>query len=331
MTHINNFGLDLGFGNFKLVGTAANIVLPSHVAIQSGAEYKVAGLDNGNRPICITKDQTKYFAGAGAHGWGTAIENVDSNRLLGSPEASVLMYATFTKYMKKIKATKLENVAVAVGLPLELSKADEAKTNASKVKGWIRGDHTWIADGIEYSLSIQTVFVTSQAAGIIQDFALDMNGKPIGANKSVIGGEVGLISIGYRTIEIMMLEGMKMNQNLTAGKLGGVREFLELCNTDQLFTLGELDDKLRIGQVGTNEQQLVWERGAIGQIEKVWMKKWQRFEKVIIVGGGAEIASKTISNYFGAKLHKPKEPVLAIARGMFKWATAKSQTGTKSE
>ena len=112
---------------------------PSHIAIETSSEYRVDGLSSGKRPLIIELDGVKYFAGERAHEWGTAIENVDSNRLLGSPEAQILMYATFTQYMKSIGVTEIGDVVVAVGLPLELSKADEAKKNAGKVKGWIAG------------------------------------------------------------------------------------------------------------------------------------------------------------------------------------------------
>jgi len=320
----NIFGLDVGFGNFKLFGANASIILPSHVSVQTGNEYQIAGMSSGRKPLNIIKDGTSYYVGENAHQWGTPIENVDSNRLLGSPEASILMHGVFTHYMKNNDLHNLDNITVAVGLPLELSKANEARSNAAKVRSWIQGTHQWGADGEQYQITIDTVLITSQAAGVIQDHALGLNGQPIGANKPAVLGEVGLISIGYRTIEIMVLNNMKMNQNLTAGTSGGVRELLEICNGDQLYTLGELDSQLRSGKVATPNQQKIWERQAIGHIEKVWGKKWRRFEKVIIVGGGAEIASKTIANYFGSKLHKPDEPVLAIAKGMYKWAIAKS-------
>ncbi|MEM8863239.1 MAG: hypothetical protein AAGD96_33430, partial [Chloroflexota bacterium] len=167
---VTNIGLDLGFGNFKMVGEGGSVIVPSHIAIETGKEYRVDGLNSGKRPLSIEVDGVKYFAGERAHEWGTAIENVDSDRLLGSPEAQVLMYAAFAKYMKLSDVTTMIGVVVAVGLPLELSKAEEARKNASKVKGWIVGDHSWLADGIEYTLSIRQVFVTSQASGVIQDY-----------------------------------------------------------------------------------------------------------------------------------------------------------------
>ena len=43
------------------------------------------------------------------------------------------------------------------------------------------------------------------------------------------------------------------------------------------------------------------------------------------MGGGAEIANQTISNYFGGKMHRSDEPVLAIARGLYKWATVQRE------
>ena len=119
----------------------------------------------------------------------------------------------------------------------------------ARLKAGLLEKHSWGVDGVEYSLSVRKVYVTSQASGIIQDYVLDICGNLLGERKPVIKNEVGLISIGYRTIEIMLLNGMKMNQSMTAGAMGGVREFLEMCNSEQMYTLGELDGKLRQGGV----------------------------------------------------------------------------------
>jgi hypothetical protein len=55
-----------------------------------------------------------------------------------------------------------------------------------------------------------------------------------------------------------------------------------------------------------------------GQIEKQWGDRWRGFAQVILVGGGALLLRNQLSGYFRGKGHLPDEPVLAVARGLYK-------------
>ena len=57
-------------------------------------------------------------------------------------------------------------------------------------------------------------------------------------------------------------------------------------------------------------------------IERRWGQQWRRFERIIVVGGGALLLGDYLMGRFGGKTHLPDQPVLATARGLYKQALA---------
>jgi hypothetical protein len=96
-------------------------------------------------------------------------------------------------------------------------------------------------------------------------------------------------------------------------------------NRDGLYSLGELDAKVRSGGMRAEMQKAmpVWSREVNGEIEKVWGSNHRRFEKVLIVGGGALLLQDSLTQQFGHKAWVPSDPVLAIARGLHKLSIMK--------
>lgn len=323
-----NFGLDLGYGAIKLFGHAGGLELHSYVAT-AGAQAVAAltGLEADERPLQITVSGQPYYVGANAHAWGRAIENLDYDRLTGSPEIYALMYGAFTHYAAREPIPETASVAVYVGLPLEPLSGDEARVQATvtAVRKWLRGVHVWHANGVLHRLNIERVEVTSQPAGAYFDFILDDNGRPHPHRAGYLQQEVGIISVGFNTIERMVIRGGKPVQKFTAGSTEGVRRLLERINqaADGLYSLGELDALLRAGGLETRGVMDEWARQVGGEIEKSWGATWRRFAHTILVGGGTVILNGRLLPRFEGKASVPDDPVLAIARGLYKLALFK--------
>jgi hypothetical protein len=109
------------------------------------------------------------------------------------------------------------------------------------------------------------------------------------------------------------------------GNTVGVRRLLELCDPGRLYSLGEMDARLRAGRLKAEIKANLplWASDVTGDIEDRWGETWKRFSKVLIVGGGALLLRETLTAYFGAKAWIPDEPVLSIARGLYKLNIAK--------
>jgi hypothetical protein len=322
------FGLDLGYGAIKLVGRYGGIELPSHIATSGGpVAADLAGIEAAERPLLInTIPHQPFWCGLGAHAYGRAIENLDYDRLIGSIEIQVLMYAAFTRYMSQCQAIpETASLTLYVGLPLEPLSGDKAavQDTVAAVKQWLLGVHCWTADGQDYHLHIGRVHVASQAAAAYFDYILDDNGSPQHANH--LSQEVGVVSIGFNTVERQVFQSGAFVPRFTAGSQDGVRRLLERINgrSQGLYSLGELDSKLRLGNLEIHQDIEDWSRQVLGRVEASWGQDWRRFAHIILVGGGARLLDGRLLTKFQGRAAMPEDPVMAIAQGLYKLAVAK--------
>jgi hypothetical protein len=80
--------------------------------------------------------ENSFFVVDNAHDYGRPVENLDLGRLAGAPEMRALLYGRITL-----------PVAMMVGLPLQMMSGETAKECANQVRSWLKGAHTWNADG----------------------------------------------------------------------------------------------------------------------------------------------------------------------------------------
>ena len=152
-----NLGIDLGFGNIKLYGPSGGIVLPSHVATAGNATVAdLVGMTSQAAPLQITQLDRSYYVGAGAHSWGRPVENLDYDRLTGSPEIRALLAGAFTRYMQEYGRIETA-VTLFVGLPLEPLSGDPATVQATvaAARAWLTGVHAWRAGDSARQLAAQ--------------------------------------------------------------------------------------------------------------------------------------------------------------------------------
>ena len=316
-----NLGIDLGNGAFKLYGALGHYQLESHVATNSGQRvHSTMGLKKSKPPMEIKNKSGDFFVGAGAHDYGRFLENLDVVRFGGTPETETLLHGIITKYQQKHGPFK-SPVSVTVGLPNEVLTGDIAEANIDATKKWLRGIHTWRADGKQYSVEIEDPpKVASQATGALFDHLLDLEGQFIPERKGLFSEEIGLISVGFGTVELMVVRNRTPVARFTIGATSGVRRLLEIVNGEGLYSLGEMDMRLRAGQLDISTALLIWEREVMGVIEKQWGNAWKRFAVVLIMGGGSILLKDTLPYRFNGKAFLPDQPVITIARGLYKLA-----------
>jgi len=330
-----NFGIDLGFGNIKLYGPDGGIVLPSHVATAGNATVAdLAGMASETAPLQITQLDRSYYVGARAHSWGRPVENLDYDRLTGSPEIHALLAGAFTRYMEAYGRIDTA-VTLFVGLPLEPLSGDPANVQATvaAARAWLTGVHNWRADGdAHYTVDVREVKITSQPSGALFDYLLDDNGRFHPERAAHMKQEVGIVSVGFNTVERLAVVNGAPVQRFTAGSTSGVRRLLELMNDKGLYSLGELDGLLRAGALDTAQLRGpldVWSREVNGEIERTWGKQWQRFVHIVLVGGGAMLLNGRLLPKFAGLASMPDDPILAIARGLYKLALLQASQGKR--
>lgn len=325
MTDYTFIGEDFGMGANKLYGQAGGLEVVSQVANNgSGKITKMIGLKSGKRPMHISSRYGSFYVGASAHDYGRPVENFAFDRLTGAPEMRALLYGSLAQYQQKYGSFK-KPVSMMIGLPLQMMMGDDAETYHASVKEWVKGEHTFEADGAPITVEIAKVRITSQPVGALFDFVLAEDGSIQPGRIDATQEEVGVISVGFNTLERLVIKGQRAIEKFTAGSTGGVRRLLELCNRDGAYTMGELDEKLRSGGLKKEIKDAlpIWAREVNGEIEKSWGTSHRRFFKIIIVGGGALLLKDELTSQFGIKAWVAENPVLSIARGLYKLSIMK--------
>ena len=334
-------GEDLGMGANKLWGNGwvvpgekkgttrfvqgGGLQVVSQVSSNGRGHYQgMLGLKSKRRPMEIASDFGSFYVGEGAHEHGRPVENLDFERLTGAPEMRALLYGSLAQY-QKLYGKFDRPLSLMVGLPLQMMMGADAKAYQAGVKGWLKGSHQFSADGEAMKLEVGQVRLTSQPVGALFDYVLDDDGRIQADRASAMLDEVGVISVGFNTVELLVVKDQGAVERFTAGNTLGVRRLLELLNRDGLFSLGELDEKVRAGRMKDELRTAlpIWAREVNGEIERRWGQSFKRFVKVIIVGGGALLLKDALTSQFNGKAWIPDQPVMSIARGLWKLARLK--------
>lgn len=307
-------GFDPGYGNTKIYGKGGGLVLPSQVALKGGGHLtRMEGMRQKRPPLAVTVGSHAFYVGSGAHDWGTPVESMDYARLSGSPEVQATLYAALSQYWRGYGEIA-SPLTLLAGLPL--GTLDDGKVTAD-IKGWLLGEHTWFAGDTSQTAIIDQVLVTAQATAALYDYVLDENGRFQPDRAGQLQEEVGIISVGFNTLEMMVIRDKKPVTRFTGGSKHGVRSLLQTMNENGVYSLGELDERLRAGSLA-NDAAALWLSGIYGQIEQQWGNRWRQLAQVVIVGGGALLLRTQLTSYFRGKCHIPDDPILAVARGMYK-------------
>ncbi|NLW72832.1 MAG: hypothetical protein GXY37_08115, partial [Chloroflexi bacterium] len=127
-------------------------------------------------------------------------------------------------------------------------------------------DHIWKANDQEHHLNVTEVRVTSQPAGALFDYVLDDEGKIVPERRTAYTQEVGIVSIGMNTTELLVVREKVPVQRFTGDSTTGVRRLLELVNGQQLYSLGELDTLLRANKLDISQALPIWERESLERL-----------------------------------------------------------------
>jgi hypothetical protein len=276
----------------------------------------MTGLRTTHPPLVVETTSGRFYVGEGAHSWGRPVENLDFDRLTGSPEILAMFLGALSRY-----GVPPDPTGLIVGLPV----ASLCDTAQQAVKDFLKGEHTWVADGQSYTAKIESVLVTSQPVGAMFDYLLTDEGEMPADKRLAFKGEIGVLSIGMNTVELLVVQNGAPVQRFTAGGTLGVRRLLELTNRDGLYSLGELDAKLRAGTLEVGAYLPVWQSEVTGYVEKNWGGSYRRFTTVVVAGGGARILKEGLLSRFKDKVFIPDDPVISTARGMYKYTLMRAK------
>ena len=312
---------DPGYGNIKLYGQKGPLIMQSAVGVGGGRVLaRMTGLRRSRPPLRVHTTAGVFFVGEGAHDWGRPVETLDFDRLTGSPELMALLYGSLTKY-----GLPVEPCDLVVGLPIHSLSGDEAPAVKRGVRSALRGTHTWLADEQEYRVQVDNVRLTSQPVGAMFDFLLDDDGQMPAARQAALKAELGIMGVGMNTVDLLVVRNGSPVSRFTAGDTLGVRRLLEVCQDTTDYSLAELDMLLRRGSLDLDGATQVWGSEVVGFIERHWGSTFRRFHAVVAVGGGVLLLREALLRRFKDKVYIPDDPIIATARGLYKYALMVAQ------
>lgn len=323
---MHDVGFDIGFGNIKLYDSKGSTVFASHVAVWN-RQYSEDSINGGgdtadSGAVCVEFGGRKFYTGLNADRHGRTIGNLGFNRIQGSLEARALLYGALTRHFSDHGKTR-KPLRLWAALPVDMLDEDAEDTSAD-VREWLIGIHEWVGDGDSYKVEVAAVEIKSQPAGALFDFIYDDSGNTINENMALLKKEIGIISVGFNTVEMLVMRGAKPDHGMTSGEQNGVRRLLEIIRGENDYELSTLDAYLRAGSIEdeVREAMVPWVEMVQANIERNWGSSWKRFGRIIVVGGGAALMNGHLTKYFRGKTHMPDLPIESIARGMYKRSLA---------
>jgi len=320
MEQIKTVAIDVGASALKIYSAQGDALIPAQVAVKNRELINQAlfGINSDDTPALIESAAGAYWCGPNAHGYGGPIEAFSHDRFDTVP-TKALIYTALTL----IRQQGIDSpIRLVMGLPQGIAMGEGADARLGNVRKWLMddgGEHKWTASGVRQRARIADLLLTSQPRGALVDAITDDTGSVTAQGRNLFKGRVGIISIGFNTLELMMMDGGQPMPALDAGEKLGVRKLLETLNTNHRRTAGQMDADLRKGRLILDEKPLAgyWQR-LQEHLDETWGDQWRDWDGIIAVGGGSILLRDQLRSVFGGRLIAVTDPVMATARGLYK-------------
>lgn len=329
--HATRLGLDVGFGDVKLVhiqdGRPLTVTFPS---ILGRAEDRArANLGLGGRRQRIQRleygGQT-YFVGDGAIVESRLTAARQDSERIGSVEERVLMLAALVR-------AGIADALIVTGLPVLWWDR-----RRDLVRSW-QGEHQVIADGRPQTITVREVRPVWQPLGSFYAYFLaDSGAARVG--EDVLRSGFGVVDIGFNTTDLSGVYNLEPVAKWSGGVRVGVRDALDIISAELEARYGvrrplaELAVALRTRQPIQIYRDRVELDGLAtsaltslaedirGQATRQWSQA-DRFHTVLITGGGAALVGKALKEAFPCNAEILPDPALANACGFARFAQRK--------
>jgi hypothetical protein len=344
-------GLDPGFGGIKAarLPDLKAVAFPSLVGVgntQMGLLTEmVPGRRRSTTPDEVEFNGQRYLVGEHVLEYARPTERMDFQRLTDGAE---LRAATYTALSRLLGPGNHSNIAVTVGLPVEImGDAQKARDTRKALRGWMKGDHEIVFNGQSISFHVIHVDVLAQPAGAYFAWGMDNTGNWIRGVETLKSSEVAICDLGFNTLDLLVVKGGQPVPRYTGGDTAGMRRAAEVIvnhlqkTADLTFTLHEADALLRskttqlavasgrveLGPVLDQARDVV--AGAVlGFCERRWGNARQ-FASVLFTGGGAEALRATLTGHYPHGIVLP-DAVTANAVGLARYGAYRPAQGTFS-
>lgn len=321
-----DIGGDIGFGSIKIYGKTNGALVSSLVGKLNHKHVSDANRNLGHTHFVETKN-LKYVVGVAAWSIGEVDRNQSMDRLVkGSYDAKVALYAALGQYFGGNRIR--EELNMYVGLPASLLDGDKKAATIDSVRGWMLGEHEWVFNDRPMRATIESITVRTQATGALGDMIHNLQGQQTKEVEFMDTG-IGVVSIGMNTVELSGAKrGRPVDTMIASLENKGVRKIIDAIShaTGQLTE--EIDEDLRSGRQSIPANILNdWSDDIIGKIATEWSSTLPTLKRILLVGGGAQYIADAMRQRLGNIVYVPSEPLMAVARGLYKWSVVNGSKG----
>jgi hypothetical protein len=333
-------GIDPGFGNFKAAivtdGGPQVSVVPSVVGVGE-TEIGLLGIgDLGrsrrrNLPDRVQFNGVTYLVGVGVARFARPVQRMDLHRLSDGPELRALFYDTLYRLNRDLGVVDL-----MIGLPVEvMADRSLARSTLRALRRWLIGDHRFIVNGDEATLTVTDCKAMAQPAGAFFAWGLNDAGKWT-QEMAALTAPIAVCDVGFNTLDLFAVQGGEITARYTGGDTVGIRRAAELLinavrsehgltlslhEADALLrkrrpllytTAGEADLRPLVSQAMDTAAA-----GVVNFVEQRW-GNGRQFARLLFTGGGVEALRSALLRQYPHGVILPRS-VAANAIGLARY------------
>ncbi len=343
--------VDVGFGGIKAAlvwqGQLRTAYVPAVVGVgETGLGLLESGIirQDRKRPYVLTAGGQRYLVGPHVERFATPIERLDFDRLTPSPELQAL---TYTGLGRLLSASGLSpdgqpvqaELAAVMGLPVQVLQGPEAVRTTQRLNEWLVGEHSFELDDRPFSLRIRAVKAMAQPMGAFFEWGLDPGGQ-WARSASDLKATVGILDLGFNTVDLVVLAGGQIVRRFTGGSTLGLRRGARVmqdlfeARTGRRVSLHQADQYLQqagrggaevlVGGEPFNLKSLARQAldVAAGEVRAYLSQTWEdgaQFDHILLTGGGVLALGERLRGAFPRAVELA-DPVTANARGLARFA-----------
>ncbi|NKE72856.1 ParM/StbA family protein [Candidatus Manganitrophus noduliformans] len=316
-------GLDVGFGYTKAMDDKKAIVFPSVVSPPVEISFKPSWQNESDRlhHLAVTLEEKTYFVGHLALNQGRFAHATLDRVRTETPEFKLLFLAAISLFVESPE----EAFSVITGLPVD--DFEDRKV----IEKTLRGRFDLSVAGEDVSFVIKNLTVIPQPCGAFMDLLY----APEGLNEEYMEGPVGIIDIGYKTTDFVLMRSGEyahklsgsIKQGMSAIYQAAVSKFSatyrgnwDLKSTEEALSEGIL---CRFGERTAINPSLL-ESDLAGLADQIisWIRqRWEgeKLNRMICTGGGSSHLKPYLIRTFPRMIFMD-DPQQANVRGFYKGA-----------
>jgi plasmid segregation protein ParM len=325
--------VDVGFGRVKGVSSAGDRVdFPSVIGDFHPVKF-VSGMEGDpSSNLAIEYNYKRRFVGNAALKQTTPQATVDKERTVSEEGLTLLAAAMVLMAPEKPS----EQINLVVGLPvMHYETLKQKYLTAAKTLHMV--DRLSLSgEPVERKyFSVVDVKVLPQPFGSLFDRLLNDRGELI--EKRLAAGKVGIIDIGYNTLDLARADNLEfINPRSTSFSGLGMFTAFQALSVEIYRNLGieippeRIEPIIRQGEVKISGRQVSVEqfkRAAfkeaaaqiISRVKSTWPDRWE-LDQILITGGGAILLGEFLLSELGQQAYVAEDPVFANVAGYLKFA-----------